>query len=307
MKTFLFCLCCMIFLQNTAVVEGRTLRAVTTTEDLAAITKAIGGGRVQVDSMAKGMQDPHFIDAKPSYILKLAQADLFVQVGLGLEAGWVPSLLTGARNPKIQPGGIGYVDASQEIAVLHIPSGKVDRSAGDVHAEGNPHYWLDPMNGKQIAENIAAGLIRIDPEGKTIYEAGLKEFSDKLDAEIKKWTEAMLPFKGTNVVAYHNSWPYFIKRFDLNVVDYVEPKPGIPPSTAHVDQLIRRIQKEGVKIILVEPYFDGRTPQFIAKSSGARVVPLPPSVSTGTDIKDYFQLFDHLIQTLSDALKREEM
>lgn len=304
MKIFLFFLLWTAFLQNTAVLEAKILRVVTTTEDLAAITKAIGGGRVQVDSIAKGMQDPHFIDAKPSYMLKLAQADLFVQVGLGLEIGWVPSLLTGARNPKIQSGGAGYVDASQKIALLEIPSGKVDRSAGDVHAEGNPHYWLDPMNGKQIAENITAGLIRIDPEGKTIYEAHLSAFSDKLDAEIKKWTERMLPFKGTNVVTYHNSWPYFIKRFDLNVVDYVEPKPGIPPSPAHVEQLIRRIQNVGVTLLLLEPYFDGRTPQFIAKSSGARVVPLPPSVSTGTGIEDYFQLFDHLINTLSDALKR---
>lgn len=294
----------IVFLYNPSGVEARKIRVVTTTEDLAAITRAVGGDRVVVDFIARGAQDAHFIDAKPSHMLKLSRADLFVQVGLGLEVGWVPALLPGARNAGIQPGAPGYVNASEGIDLLEIPTGRIDRSAGDVHAEGNPHYWLDPVNGQQIAKNITAGLKRIDPEGKKVYERNQKQFSRNLDAATQGWIEEMKPFKGEKLVTYHNSWIYFLKRFSLEAIAYIEPKPGIPPSTSHLEQTVRRIKTEGVRMVIVEPYFDGKVSRFIAKKAGVEVVSLPPSVSTGSGIDDYFQLFDHLVATLTDVLKK---
>lgn len=288
---------------QTRFVYAAPIKVITTTEDLAAITREIGGDRVRVDFIAKGVQDPHFIEAKPSYMLKLARAKLFIQVGLGLEADWVPSLLMGARNVGILRGRNGHVDASEGVALLEIPTGRVDRSAGDIHGQGNPHYWLDPMNGKQIARNIAAGLKRIDPEGKEQYDRNVIQFSRRLDAAIGRWSEAMKPFKGEKVVTYHNSWPYFLRRFGLTAVGYVEPKPGIPPSSSHLIQLIERIKEEKVRIIIVEPYFNAKTPQFVARKSGAKIVVLPPSVSKASGMTDYLQLFDHIVATLTTALE----
>ena len=284
-------------------VYAAPIKVITTTEDLAAIVKEIGGEQVQVDFLAKGVQDPHFLEPKPSYMLKLSQADLFVRVGLELEIGWAPPLLIGARNSKIQTGSIGFVDASKGIDVLEVPTGPVDRSQGDVHLQGNPHYWLDPMNGKKIAQNIKEGLIRIDPDGNDIYEKNLIRFSKKLDEAILQWKEMMRPFEGEKVVTYHNSWPYFLRRFGLKAAGYVEPKPGIPPSTSHLREVIEIIKREKVKIIIMEPYFNDRDPKFVAEKSVAKVVVLSPSVSTGTGIIDYFQLFDHLVTTLTNALK----
>lgn len=284
-------------------VYAAPIKVITTTEDLAAIVKEIGGERVQVDFLAKGVQDPHFLEPKPSYMLKLSQADLFVHVGLELEVGWAPPLLIGARNSKIQTAGIGFVDASRGIDVLEVPTGPVDRSQGDIHLQGNPHYWLDPMNGKKIAQNIKEGLIRIDPDGKDVYEKNLTRFSKKLDAAIIRWKEIMRPFEGEKVVTYHNSWPYFLRRFGLKAAGYVEPKPGIPPSTSHLKELIEIIKREKVKIIIMEPYFNDRDPKFVAEKSGAKVAVLPPSVSTGTGIIDYFHLFDHILNSLVKALR----
>ncbi|MFQ5580754.1 MAG: metal ABC transporter substrate-binding protein [Nitrospiria bacterium] len=279
------------------------IKVITTTEDLAAITREIGGDRVRVDFIAKGVQDPHFIEAKPSYMLKLSRAKLFVQVGLGLEGEWVPPLLTGARNIKLLRGGNGHVDASEGVALLEIPKGRLDRSAGDAHGQGNPHYWLDPLNGKQIAQNIGEGLKRVDPKGKAQYDHNIIRFSERLDSAMKRWSEALKPFKGEKVITYHNSWPYFLQRFGLTAVGYVEPKPGIPPSSSHLIQLIQRIKEEKVKIIIVEPYFGAKTPQFVARKSGAKVIGLPPSVSKATGVTDYFQLFDHIVATLTTALE----
>ncbi len=289
-------------LQMPLFAEAAPIRVVATTEDLAAIAREIGKERVAVDFIAKGVQDPHFIEAKPSYMVKLSQADLFVQVGLELEAAWVPSLLVGARNGKIQAGAPGFVDASKGIEALEVPTGEVDRAQGDVHLQGNPHYWLDPANGKQIARNIAEGLKRIDPAGAADYEKNLAGFTERLDSALLRWREEMKPFAGAKVVTYHNSWPYFLKRFGLIAAGHVEPKPGIPPSTAHLKALINLIPREKVKVIIMEPYFDEKTPQFVAEKSGAKVVVLPPSVSAATGINDIFQLFDHLISTLAGAL-----
>jgi zinc/manganese transport system substrate-binding protein len=303
MKPMIIFVSLLLTLQITRPVEAASIKVVTTTEDLAAIAKEVGGERVQVESLTKGIQDPHFIEAKPSLMLKLSRADLFVQVGLDLEAGWVPPLLLGARNGKIQSGAPGFVNASSGVAVLEVPTGPIDRSAGDVHLQGNPHIWLDPMNGKQIARNIAEGLKRVDPKGGETYDQNLADFAARIDAALPRWQERMKPFEGTKIITYHNSWPYFLKRFGLVAVGYIEPKPGIPSSTSHLRELIELIPREQVKVILMEPYFSDQAPKFLAEKTGAKVVVLPPSVSAATGIKDYFQLFDHLVSTLAGALR----
>lgn len=293
----------LFILQMIRSVEAAPLKVVTTTEDLAAIAKEVGGERVEAESLAKGVQNPHFIEAKPSFMLKLSRADLFVQVGLELEQAWVGPLLLGARNGKVQSGAPGFVDASRGITTLEVPTEPIDRSAGDVHLQGNPHIWLDPVNGKQIARNIAEGLKRVDPKGAAEYDRNLDAFSARIDAALPRWQERMKPFEGAKVITYHKSWPYFLKRFGLTATGYIEPKPGIPPSPSHLKDLIALIQREQVKVILIEPYFSDQAPKFVAEKSGAKVIVLPPSVSVATGIKDYFQLFDSLVDTMAEALR----
>lgn len=303
MKSTLIFVSFILTLQVARPVEAAPIKVVTTTEDLAAIAREVGGDRVDVAFLAKGVQDPHFLEAKPSLMLKLSRADLFVQVGLELEQGWVPPLLLGARNGKIQSGAPGFVDASRGITPLEAPAGPIDRSAGDVHLQGNPHLWLDPMNGKQIARNIAEGLKRVDPKGKEMYDRNLTQFSERIDTALPRWQARMKPFEGAKVITYHNSWPYFLKRFGLAAAGYIEPKPGIPSSTSHLRELIELIPQEKVKVLLMEPYFSDQAPKFLAEKTGVKVVVLPPSVSASTGINDYFELFDHLTNRLAEALR----
>jgi len=278
------------------------VRVVTTTTDLASIARAVGGDRVEVDSIAAGNQDPHFVDAKPSFLVKLKKADLFVQVGLELEIGWAPNLLANARNGKIQSGGPGFVDASAGIAPLQIPTA-ADRSAGDIHPYGNPHYWLDPVNGKQIAANIEAGLERVDPGGAETYRANLAAFDARIDESLAGWSVKMAAVTGVPVVAYHNSWPYFERRFGFEVVGFVEPKPGIPPSGKYVAELAESMKQQKVGVILMSPFYDQKTADLVARLSGAKVVTLSNSVGGLPGADDYFGLFDVNVGRLVDALK----
>ncbi len=277
------------------------VRVVTTTTDLASIATAIGGERVEVTALAAGAQDPHFLDAKPSSLLKLQRADLFVQVGLELEVGWAPTLLANARNPRILPGSRGFVDASQGIEALQIPSG-ADRSGGDIHPFGNPHYWLDPANGRALAANIAAGLARVDPASAATYEAGRDAFLARLDAALARWQEEARPLHGVAVVAYHNSWPYFERRFGFRVTGFVEPKPGIPPSGRYVAELAEAMKRDGVRLILMSTFYDQKTANLVAKLSGAQVVTLANSVGGLEGADDYLSLFDLNLRRLLAAL-----
>jgi len=277
------------------------VQVVTTTTDLASIARLVGGDRVKVDSIAAGNQDPHFVDAKPSFLVKLKKADLFVEVGLELEIGWAPNLLSNSRNPKIQTGAPGFVDASAGIAPLQIPTA-ADRSAGDIHPYGNPHYWLDPVNGKQIAANIAAGLERVDPAGAEAYRANLAAFDAKIDSSLAQWTEKMKPLAGVPIVAYHNSWPYFERRFGFKVVGFVEPKPGIPPSGRYVAELAETMKQQKVQVILMSPFYDQKTAELVSRLSGAKVVTLSNSVDGLPGADDYFKLFDVNVGLLADAL-----
>lgn len=279
------------------------IKVLTTTEDLAAIAREVGGDRVTVESIAKGYQDPHFVEAKPSFILKLHSADLLIVVGRELEVGWLPPLLQQSRNEKVQPGSRGYLDASANVKILDIPQGQITRAMGDVHPMGNPHYWLDPGNGRRIAQAIQAKLTELQAADAAVFAQRFADFDKRLADAEKKWDAAMAPFKGTKIVTYHRSWPNFVERFGLDVIGYVEPKPGIPPSPQHTLDLIAEMKKVKANLILVEPYFDLKTPQSVARETGAKVVVLSPSVGSEKEITDYIHLFDYNVNLLVAALK----
>ena len=279
-------------------------KVITTTEDLAALAREVGGDKITVDSMAKGYQDPHFVEPKPSFIIKLHDADLLVVIGRELEIGWLPPLQTQSRNPKIQVGGTGYLDASTGVRILELPTGQITRAMGDVHPSGNPHYWLDPDNGRIIAKSIAAALARISPNDKGYFDQRYADFDRRLAEAQKRWNAAMAPYKGTKVVTYHRSWPNFTERFGLDVIGYVEPKPGIPPSPSHTIELIAEMKRQQVKLILVEPYFDLKTPESIAREVGGKVLVLSPSTGGVKDAGNYIALFDYNINLLTSTLKQ---
>jgi len=283
--------------------QAKKLNVVTSTTDMAALTQEVGGDRVTVESIAKGYQDPHFVEAKPSFLLKLRQADLLVTVGLQLEIGWLPPLITQSGNPRVQVNANGYLDASQFAEILDIPTGPVSRAMGDVHPQGNPHYWLDPDNGRRVAKGIAAKLGELDPENSSYFQEKFQDFDKRLTTAEQKWDAEMKPYHGRKVVTYHKSLPNFAKHFGLNVIGYVEPRPGIPPTPSHTIELIGLMKRENCKFIMVEPYFDLKTPNSIASQTGAVVVKYLPSVGGEKDVTDYFKLFDYNIALLAKAFQ----
>src|SRR5437016_6794812 len=292
-------LLCSFFLP--IVAEAKKLNVVTATTDMAALTQEVGGDKVNVESIARGYQDPHFVEAKPSFLLKLRQADLLVVVGLQLEIGWLPPLVNQSGNPRIQQGAAGYLDASQFAEILDIPTGPVTRAMGDVHPLGNPHYWLDPDNGRRIAKGIAAKLGEMDPGDSVYFQQRFQDFDKRLTAAEQKWDAEMKPFRGRKVVTYHRSLPNFAKHFGLDVVVYFDPRPGIPPTPSHTIELIGLMKRENCKIIMVEPYFDLKTPNSIASQTGLKVLAYLPSVVGEKDVFDYFKLFDYDISLLTKA------
>jgi zinc/manganese transport system substrate-binding protein len=279
------------------------LNVITTTEDLASIAREVGGDKVKVESLSRGYQDPHFVEAKPSFVIRLHSADLLIVVGRELEIGWLPPLITQARNAKVQPGGEGYLDASAGVKILEIPTGQITRAMGDVHPQGNPHYWLDPDNGVRIGKAIQKKLAALDGADAAYFDQREQAFEKKVTDAEKRWDAAMAPYKGTQVVTYHRSWPNFVDRFGLDVIGYVEPRPGIPPSPSHTLDLINEMKAKNVKMILVEPYFDLKTPNSIATATGGRVLVMAPSVGAEKEITDYVSLFDYDVKLLTDALK----
>src|SRR5216117_3308059 len=280
------------------------LNVVTTTEDLASIAREVGGDRITVEAIAKGYQDPHFVEAKPSFILKLQKADVLVVVGRELEIGWLPPLIQQSRNSKIQPGAEGYLDASLQAEILEIPQGQITRAMGDVHPLGNPHYWLDPENGKRIAKEEADTFSKLRPNDRADFEQRLADFTSRLDAAEKRWVGLLAPYRGTKVVTYHRSLPNFAKRFGLDIIGYVEPRPGIPPTPHHTLDLINEMKRQNVKLVLVEPYFDLKTPMSIGRETGAEVLVMPPSVGGVKEVTDYFKLFDYDLNLLIAAIKK---
>lgn len=286
--------------------EAKKLNIMTATTDMAALTQEVGGDKVNVEALAKGYQDPHFVEAKPSFLLKLRQADLLIVVGLQLEIGWLPPLITQSGNPRIQVGAAGYLDASQFAEILEIPQGVVTRAEGDVHPLGNPHYWLDPDNGRRIARGISSKLGEMDPGDNAYFQQRFQDFDKRLSAAEQKWDQEMQPYRGRKVVTYHRSFPNFAKHFGMDVIGYVEPRPGIPPTPSHTIELIQQMKRENCKVILVEPYFDLKTPQSIARGTGGQVVVYLPSVGGEKQVTNYFELFDYDIALLTKALNESK-
>ena len=276
------------------------LRVVATTADLGAVATAVGGDAVEVTVLARPSEDPHFVDAKPSFIRTLNQADALVEGGAALEAGWLPPLLEGARNPRIATGAPGRILGSTGIALRDVPT-QLDRSLGDVHPFGNPHYLLDPVNAKTVARTIADGLCGVAHDRCDTFTAGAQRFADTIDARLVGWQSTLARARGAKVITYHKDLDYFAARFGLEVVGTLEPKPGIPPSPSHLAELVPRMQADHVRVILIEPFRDRATPDFIAGKTGATVlvVPLMPD---GKEATDYPGVIDHAVRQIAGAL-----
>lgn len=282
------------------------LRVVASTSDLAALAAEIGGEHTEVQSLVGGNQHPHFVQAKPSYLLKLRQADLLIIVGVELESGWLtrghhtPPLINQSGNPRIQPGAPGYFDASQYAEILEMPSGPAMPS---IQPFGNPYYWLDPENGRKIAQALAQKLGELRPNDASYFDDRFRAFSKRLSDAEEIWNAEMRPYHGRKVVTYDRSWSNFLKYFQLVSVGEIEPQPGIAPSQHHTSELVELMKHRNVRIILVEPYFELKTPDDIARKTGANVVVLPSSVGGEKGITDYFRLFDNDLALLTTAFK----
>ncbi|MBR56808.1 MAG: ABC transporter substrate-binding protein [Myxococcales bacterium] len=297
-STFLF-LALILWGSSTA---NAKLNVVTTTNDLADLVRQIGGPHVKAQSITKPRQDPHYVKAKPSLMVKLRRADLLVSIGLDLETGWLPSLIRGSRNPKIRPGEPGYLKVGGFIKAIGIPTA-VDHSHGHVHAHGNPHFWLDPVRIQKLLSTVTKRLMKLDPAHAAEFKARAAALSEKLDAKIQEWTQKMAPYKGTPLVSYHDTFNYFYDRFGLVGVGTLEIKPGVPPSPKHLSRAIQMVKGNDVKVLLHEIYHDERPSKFVAKRTGAKIVFLPTSVGGVREASDYIAFMDVLINNIIASLE----
>lgn len=321
-----------------SMAQAGTLKIVTTTSDLASVTKAVAGDKAEVTAICNGKEDPHFLQAKPGYILLARDADLWIRIGMDLEAGWEGPVLEGSRNRAIQVGEAGHLDGSEYIIPLEVPEGRISRGMGDVHPHGNPHYWLDPLNVRILAGAVRDRLVKIDPENSSIYNENLASFIRKLDEhmfgkvlvekvggprlwemELKGqlfeylkengiydstggWIEQMKPLMGEEIVVYHRSWVYFVRRFGLHIGAELEPKPGIPPGPSHLVKVMEKIRAKGIRLILMEPFYHRKAADKVALETGVSVVICPNSVNGDPDAADYFELIDLVINRLNKNL-----
>lgn len=331
--------CGLLMLMLADFAAAGPLRVCVTLPDLGSLAREIGGDEVKVTVFAKGMENPHFVEAKPSFVKELSKADLFIEGGLELEAAWAPVLLQNARNIKVQPDNPGYLKASVVVKPLEVPTGTIDRSRGDVHPEGNPHYLLDPLNGLKVANLIKDRLSELRPDKSSYFSERYKMFRSKManamvgeklaakhdmeklaqlyeqgklgaflkgrkeEAELGGWLGKMLPYAGTKVIADHNMWPYFASRFRISVRGFLEPKPGVSPSTSHLGKIVTRMRNEGVGIVIATPYFNSKSLKFVSEKGGARIVNLAHQVGAREGVDDYFGVFDYNINALLTALK----
>ena len=299
MKKILFVLSAIFGLAFSADAK---LKVVATLPDLASLAREVGADKVEVSVLAKPTEDSHFVDARPSFVVQLRDADVLIDGGAELEIGWLPPLLQNARNSKIDVGQPGRVQASQGVRLMNVP-GNVTRAAGDVHALGNPHFMSDPIIAKAVAAHIARAFTAVDEKNTLVYDANFKKFEATINAKLQEWGAVMLPFKGQNVVAYHDSWPYFAHRFGVNIDTFLEPKPGISPSPSHLAEVIEKMKAQKIKAIIIEPFHDRKIAERVASATGAKVVDFAqyPGGLPGTD--SYVKLIDKLVANLSAALK----
>jgi len=275
------------------------VHVVTSIETFADLARQVGGDRVEVKALSKGYMDPHYVEPKPSLVIDLNRADLLVHVGLELEIGWLPPLVLGSRNGKIQPGLPGNLDASVEIPVLDVPAIKVDRSMGDIHPQGNPHYWIPPGNALIVAREIAERLEAIDPAGSAAYQSNLKRFTVEVERRRAEWEKRAATARGTQVVTYHKSWSYVSAWLGLREAGYIEPKPGVPAPPSHIAELIGLMRRNGIKVILMESFYPRNTVDLVADKAGARALIMPSDVGAAPGIADYFGLVDAVVGKLT--------
>lgn len=274
------------------------LNVVASTPDFGAIAQEIGGDKVDVTTLAKPTEDPHFVDAKPSFIVKLNHADAVIEGGAELEVGWLPPLIEGSRNAKLQSGKPGHIACAEGIGLLEVPA-TLDRSKGDIHAAGNPHYMTDPVNGKTAAEHIANSFCQLDPKSCDYFKSNLKNFNERIDAKMAEWQRLLAPDKGQDVVSYHNSWPYFARRFNLKMDVFLEPKPGIPPTPAHLAEVITKMKTEKMKVIIVQPYQNRKTAETVANHTDAAVIDFPSFPGSTKETQGYIEWMDYLVKSLA--------
>ena len=279
------------------------INVVASLPDLGSMARDIGGDKVEVTVIGKPTEDPHFVQAKPSYIVTLNRADLLIEQGLELEIGWLPALVEQTRNPKIRVGSRGLVVAAEGVPLLEVPTMPVTRAMGDIHPGGNPHFTLDPERGKIVAKNICEGLIRVDPKDADAFRANLDKLVKRIDASLAEAQKILAPYRGAKVVAYHKSLNYFEERFGLVEVNNIEPKPGIAPSPSHIAALIEQMKSEGVKLILMEVWHERRTPDLVAQKTGAKVVEIPANVGGSLDAPDYPSLCVAMAKRIAEAMK----
>ena len=277
------------------------IRVVATTPDLASVAKEIGGDKVSVVALAKPTEDPHYVDAKPSHIVTLNRADALIEGGAELELGWLPPLLENSRNSRISAGAPGRIVASDGVKMLEIPT-SFDRSKGDVHSLGNPHFMIDPVTVRIIARNIASHFAQIDPKNAATYNGNLTRFNTKLDAKYAEWQKELAPYHGARIVTYHKDFVYLGDRFGLTIVDELEPKPGIAPSPAHLAQVIGKMKATDAKVILVQPFQNRKTAETVARQTGATVLDVPQQPGAAPNTSTYFDMMDHLVSTLAGGL-----
>lgn len=278
------------------------LNIVATTPDLAALAAAVGGDRVEITTLARTTEDPHFVDPRPSFIVKLNRADVLLEGGAELEAAWLEPLLSGARNPKLATGAPGRIAGNAGIQMLNVPA-QLDRSQGHVHATGNPHYLMDPLNARLAARTIAAAFIKLEPASASAFQTNLEKFQATLDARLTDWQKQLEPFRGRRVVAYHDSWPYFSRRFGVRVDLFLEPKPGIPPSPAHLATVAEQMKADNARVIFLEPHVNRRTAETLARAAGGVVVEVTqfPGGLKGAG-PGYLETMDHNVRALATAL-----
>lgn len=291
-------------LLSACVAEARPLRVVATVTDLADITRRVGGQKVEVTSLSRGTEDLHYVEVRPSMVVSLRRADLLVVLGMDADP-WVYGPLDSARNSRIRFGRSGYLDASVGIEKLDVPTGRIDGSMGHVHAYGNPHYMLDPESGRIVARSIAERLSQLSPEDEGYFRENLERFEAELDENISRWKELLSPHKGAPIVTYHETWPYFAKRFGLEVAVTLEPKPGIPPSPRHLREVVREVQRRDIGVILMEPFYSARAAEFVAEQTGAKVVVAPDQVRGDKEAGDYIALIDLITRRLEAALSSQ--
>lgn len=271
------------------------VNVVASTTDLADIAKSIGGDLISVTSISKGNQNHHYVEVLPSYMLKVKKADIYLKVGLELDL-WANQIIDGSRNRKLT-----IVNCSKRIAPLEVPTSKVDASMGDIHKMGNPHYWLDPENGKLIAKHILGALSEIDPDNKNIYENNYQNFVTEIDTLLEEWLSEFESLQGKEMIFYHNSWPYFNERFGLKALQFIEPKPGIMPSPKHLEKLLGIIDHNDIELIGMETYFSDIAPKFLSEKTGIKIVKLAQSVNAVPQADSYFNLFQYNLDTIANA------